>query len=275
MKKQKDNEFLLMYKFLGFGLLLTVGATLLFNIIPILFRYSLYGQESFWEGVLVNLHNTWLDFLILGIFLNYFFKRLEERRKIQQYYENIDDFRFWYKEEATSKLVANIRRLNEKGLYKIDLSKCYLKGAYLKETKLIESEFMGSNLEQANLRNATLDGSNFKGVNLRSAELNGANIVNGKLRNIHCYQTNFQGVNFSNSDFKNAELVNSNFKNANFKNSDFEGAIFDNSCFEQANLIGAVNINIQNISRCLSLKNSKLDQSIKDQIKLINPSVFA
>lgn len=254
--------------------LITFIVTLLFDKIPIVLKYSLYGKDSFWEGLIINIHSSLIDFLFLGIVVSIFTNRIEEKRKIESYYNNIDDARFWLEKEATSKLIANIKRLNEKGYHKIDLSKCFLKGAYLKGINLTDSKVMGANLEETNLRNAILNKSNFKGVSFKSAKCEGAKMINSKVRNIKCYNSNFQGVDFSECDFMNAELVNSKFKSAIFKNTDLKGVKYDNSNFERANFLGAQNIDINSIIMCKSLRYAKFDQNIKLQIDTIKPELF-
>ncbi|MFA9398748.1 MAG: pentapeptide repeat-containing protein [Clostridiaceae bacterium] len=257
-----------------FCLIVTIIVTLLFDESPIIFNISLYGKDSFWESLIVNIHSSLIDFLFLGILVYYFTNKLEEKRKIESYYNNIDDSRFWFEKEATSKLVANIRRLNDKGYYKIDLSKCFLMNAYLKEVKLIKSQVMGANFEGANLKNGILNESNFKGVSFKSADCRGAKIINGKMKNIKCNNSDFQGVDFSGCDFTNAELINSNFKNAFLKNTDLKGVKYDDSNFERANLLAARNIDINRIIMCKTLKYAKLDEVIEIQIQLIKPELL-
>ncbi|MGG4128096.1 pentapeptide repeat-containing protein [Paenibacillus illinoisensis] len=268
------SEFALMVMMLVLFLFVTIILTLLYDHVPIIVHKSIYQESSFWEGFLVNLHNSVFDFLILGVILYYFTNRFNEKQKIQEYHENIDDVRFWFKEEATSKIVANISRLNKRGVTKINLSKCYLKDAYLKEVLLINSELMGAVLQGARLRGAQLDGSDFKGAKLEKADFRGASLNEAKMRYIFCEETIFIGANLTNTDLRQARLMNSDFKSAIFKGADFKGAEFDNSSFVKANFIGARNIDINNILKAKTLVSSKFEHHIEVEIKKLKPELF-
>ncbi len=268
------SELSIMLLILITGSAITFVATLSYPYMPILLSLSLYGKDEFWEGFLVNLHNSMFDFLLLVIMVYYFSKKIEEKRRIQSYFENISDVRFLKTEEATAKLIGNINRINENGLYSIDLTKCYLKGAHLKKVKLINSSFMGAELERINLRNAILDNSDFKGASLKHAQFQGSSVVNAKMRNIKCDGTNFKGATITSCDFRKAELINSCFKSTNLKNSDFTDVKFDNSDFERANLLGAKNVDILSLINCKTLKFAKLDSDLKQRILELNPELL-
>ncbi|PUB12506.1 pentapeptide repeat-containing protein [Paenisporosarcina sp. OV554] len=269
------NELAVMISILVLLAIMTVVLTLSYDYIPIIIHKSIYQESSFWEGFLVNLHNSVFDFIFLGIMLYYFTDRINEKRKIEEYHDNIEDVRFWFREEATSKIIANITRLNKNGVIKINISKCYLKDAYLKDVKLINSKLMGAVLEGSNLHSALLNGSDFKGAKLENANLTGASLKEAKMRNIFCDETNFTGTNLTDTDLNKARLINSNFKSAILKGADLQGAEFDNSSFVKANFIGARNIDINSIVKAKTLVGSKFDSQIKVEIERVKPELFS
>ncbi|KLU58233.1 hypothetical protein EL84_00225 [Paenibacillus sp. VT-400] len=268
------NEFALMVMILILFLFVTIILTLLYDYVPIMVHKSIYQESSFWEGFLVNLHNSVFDFLILGVILYYFTNRINEKQKVQEYHENIDDVRFWFTEEATSKIVANINRLNQRGKTKINLSKCYLKGAYLKEARLNNSKLMGAVLQGANLRSAQLDGSDFNGAKLEKANFRGASLIEANMKYIFCEETTFTGSNLTDSNLRQARLINSDFKSVIFKGADFKGAEFNGSSFVKANFMGAKNIDINCIMKAKTLVSSKFDPHIKVEIEKFKPELF-
>lgn len=274
MKKVFKNELSVMTCILVFIFALSIISTILYEHIPILINISLYKKPSFWEGFLINLHNSIFDFIFLGILLYYFTDRINVKRKKEEFHNNISDVRFLYREEATSKIIGNVFRLNELGCYEIDLSKCYLIEAHLKDVQLINSKLMGANLKKANLKTANLSNSNFKGAALENANLNGANLVNSKMKYIFCDKTNFVGANLSNVDFTKARLKNSDFKSAVFKEADLTDAEYTNSSFVNTNFMGAKNINISQICTAKTLRGAKFDVNIKLQIQNINSQLF-
>ena len=269
------NELAVMISILVLLAITTVSLTLLYDYVPIIIHKSIYQESSFWEGFLVNLHNSVFDFIFLGIMLYYFTNRINEKRKIEEYHNNIEDVRFWFKEEATSKIIANINRLNQNGYTKINLSKCFLKDAFLKDVKLINSQLMGAVLQGSILHGALLNGSDLKGAKLENADLKGASLNTAKMRYIFCDNTNFTGANLNNTDLREAKLINSNFKSAILKGADLKGAKFENSSFLKANFIGASNIDINNIVKAKTLVGSKFDPHVKVEIERIKPELFS
>ncbi|MFF2795596.1 pentapeptide repeat-containing protein [Lysinibacillus xylanilyticus] len=268
------KELALMISILVFLAITTVVLTILYDYVPIIIHKSIYKESSFWEGFLVNLHNSVFDFLFLGVMLYYFTDRINEKRKIEEYHNNIEDVRFLFREEATSKIIANINRLNQNGCTKINLSRCFLKNAFLKDAKLINSKLMGAVLQGSILRNALLNGSDFKGAKLENANLRGALLNAAKMRYIFCDNTNFMGANLTDTDLSEARLINSNFKSAILKGADLKGAKFENSSFVKANFIGARNIEINSIVKAKTLIGSKFDPHIKEEIERIKPELF-
>ncbi|NQD68729.1 pentapeptide repeat-containing protein [Bacillus haikouensis] len=273
-KRIYKNELAVMLTMLLLLMLTTFGLTLMYEHVPILIHKSIYQNSSFWESFLINLHNSMFDFLFLGVILYYFTDRINEKRKIKEYKENIEDVRFWFKEEATSKIIANINRLNKSGYTSIDLSKCFLKGAYLKEVKLINSQLMGAVLEGSNLRSAILNGSDFKGAKMHYTNLKGSSLKNAKMKYIFCNETNFTGAQLDDTDLRNARLINSNFKSAILKGADLKGATFENSEFVKANFIGAENIDINEIIKAKTLVGAKFDEEIRREIEKLKPELF-
>ncbi len=111
-----------------------------------------------------------LDILVIVIVIQWFNEKrerqkeianeeLEKSRRIEQWKEEIDDYRGWDEKEATYRIVGMIKRLNKHNVTRIDLSRCFLKGANLENANL-----EGANLFRANLQGASLWSANLEGV---------------------------------------------------------------------------------------------------------------
>lgn len=191
------------------------------------YRYN----EKFFESIVIEAHGMLFDILIIGVIIFALHKvgekRLKKELEIKRHEDEIDDFRWWESEEATFKIVGNIKRLNRHGITNINLCVCYLKNASLKFTEL-----KGAYLYQTNLQGADLEGAN-----LQEANLDGANL---------------QGVNFMVCDLQGADLNNANLEGADFDHSD---------------LRNAKNLTIEQISKVKTLYGAKLNYDFKEQIK--------
>ena len=183
------------------------------------------------EGLLIETFGMLLDVLVIGIIILWLNEiRDKKRRKeleIQRYQEEIDDFRGWDEKEATFRIVGNIRRLNKRGVTYINLIECYLMNARLNE----------ANLKRADLRNAKLQEALLGGANLQTAYLRGANLEGASL-----VFTNLQGADLLNAKLQKAWLM-------------------------RTNLSGTKNLNVEQLSKVLTLYEAKLDSELEAEIK--------
>ena len=138
-------------------------------------------KTSFMGGVLVEAHGMMMDIILFGIILTLYERFTDKRKEIQRLHEEIDDYRGWDEPEAMYRIVGCIKRLNKKGVTKIDLKDCYLKKANLRNANLQGADLQGANLQEADFRVAGLRGANLKDVylcttNLQGADLRGADL---------------------------------------------------------------------------------------------------
>ena len=109
-------------------------------------------KHEFIEGIFIESFGMLLDLLIIGALFTYFYNKGERRRTIKRYSEEIDDFRKWNENEATFRIIGNIKRLIKLGIHKIDLSHCYLMNA-----DFTDFNIEGTNFNGANLNNIVID----------------------------------------------------------------------------------------------------------------------
>jgi len=163
----------------------------------ILFRIG--DNEFDWKGIYTEAIGMLLDVLFLGIIWSIFEHFRASKLEIKRYLEEIDDFRRWQSDEATFRIVGNIKRLSKLKFTNIDLRYCYLKKAELWNLK-ITSDATG-----ANFIDAKLAGSELCNINLSFAHFEKA----------HLYESKFNG----------SDLAFTNFKGANIKKVDFRGCL--------------------------------------------------
>lgn len=163
------------------------------TLLAIYLSYEFYNVD-FYENVLVEFHGVIFDLLIIGLLLFWLNEKARISNEISRYTNEIDDFRGWESEEASRKILGNIRRLNKNGITNIDLHKCYLRNIKLGDSKnsinlagsnLYKTDFQGSTLKNVDFKNARLQNVNFKGVhfekvNFLNSNLQGANFLDAK-----------------------------------------------------------------------------------------------
>ncbi len=173
------------------------GAIFVFTILIILDFIFLNDLKD----ILIEAHGLFFDILFFGLIYTAFASRIEKRRKIERYKDEIDDYRFWMEEQATYRIVGLIKRLNKLNVSNIRLDYCNLKEAALWETNLKGSSFIEANMEKVYLRKSIVTNCNFS---------------NAKLINSYLISADFSYSIFFNCDLSGADLRNANFFRADF-----------------------------------------------------------
>lgn len=261
---------------------ISIISALIFNKVPILINYGLYGDSNFWASIVANLHNSLLDIFIFSVLITMYLKKTEMEREARGYADEIEKYRGMKNELARHVIVHNVKKLNEYTVYtveRINLTDCFLVDAKLlpvdkKPLKLVKARLMGANLTGAKMNFIHLQEAELQGVNLDNTQLKEARLNKAMLKNIKCNNTNFEKARLDEAILKKAKLENSNFSNAMLKGADLEGASFKGSVFHHTNFKEVLNLDVQKLLEAKSLKNAKLDQTVKDYINSVKPELL-
>ena len=267
-------------------------------ILSVLIRRFL---SNFGEGLLIETFGMLLDVLVIGIIILWLNEIRDKKRRreleIQRYQEEIDDFRGWDEKEATFRIVGNIRRLNKRGVSKIDLSICYLEEARLSHCNLQAADLWAVNLQKADLREANLNLANLnlanlqkadlRGANFSGADLIGANLNLADLRRANLREANFRGANLREANFSGADLIganlnladlnladlrradlrSSNLQNADLSEANFQGAWLRGAYLSEADLQRTMSLDAEQLSEVKTLYKAKLDPDLEKEIQ--------
>jgi len=237
------------------ALILAATAVVLLTIIYVEEAY----KHEFIRDILVEAHGMLFDILIIGIFIFALHTIVDNRRQrlseIKRFQDEIDDFREWDSEEAVFRIVGNIRRLNRKGISKIDLSNCYLQNAKLSNANLEGANLQGAHFNKANLRGALLKKANVKGAQFTETDFAATNLSECTLNEANFEKAIFRGAIINKADFGNyggyifrgiepsnlegADFYNAKCKGTNFREVNLMGADLRGANLEKANLCGA------------------------------------
>jgi hypothetical protein len=158
------------------------------TILVIILSLPFYLEDpwQFWGSVLIEIHGLLFELLIMGVFLLWLESLGEKQLTITRYREKIGDYLGWDDDEATYRIIANIKRLNRYGISNINLTGAFLKGANLtginlRSANLLGADLRGANLKKADLSKANLTGAHLKGTDLRKADIRGTNFLRAEL----------------------------------------------------------------------------------------------
>ena len=148
-------------------------------VVPLSLEVWLSDTE-FRINLLAEAYGMLMDLLLFGCLLLWLDQKADRYRRVDQYQNAINDFRGWDTEEATYRIIGNIRRLNREGAVPDSLSDAYLVDADLQGADLTEISLNGAVLAGANLQEATLSGAY-----LGNADLSGADLFRADLSGAH------------------------------------------------------------------------------------------
>lgn len=233
-----------------------------------------YGVD-FWGNVLVEAHGMLMDIAIIGILILWLDQRRDKALQAERYIDAIDDFREWKSEEATYRIVGNIKRLAQIGITEIDLYNCFLKKANLSGFDLKHCSLWGADLGNANLRAAILKDSKIGGAYLGDAILRGVDLRNADLQRSRCMRTDFRGA-----DLRGASLIRTTFREAllrgaDLRNADANSTDFTGSCLRQAKLHNVLNLTPEQLMKACDLRTAHLDEHLREEILDKKPELLS
>jgi len=246
------------------GLVLSVLTIL---VVSLSIPFYLEDFEVFYENILIEAHGMLFDLLIIGILLVWLNKNGEKQLRIKRYSEEIDDYRHWKSEEATYKIIGNIKRLNKDKITQIELYNGYLKSANLNYVDLT-----GSNMNYVVLEDATLINSMLNKVRLNQANLHNAKLNKAELRGSFLGGANCEGASMIKCDLENAQLIKTNLKGAFLMDANLKGAMIAGADFTGANLMkadlrGVQGVVAEQFAHARSLGKALLDPELEQEIK--------
>ena len=227
--------------------------------------------EMFWPQILAEAHGMIFDIAIIGMLLFWLNKNGETRQRIRTYKDEIDDFRTLESNEASFRMVGNIKRLNRNKIHAINLVNCYLP-----RTQLSYINLKGSNMNSANLSNASLLETNLENARLNQTNFENANLNQANLKAAYASGANFKDAFLIKTQFENAFLIKTNFANAylmeaNLQNSYLMGANFENASLYKADFRGTKGLTVEQLAKAKTLYLAKFDEELQQQVNALAP----
>ena len=243
-------------------------------VLALSMHYYLTDFDNIYLNVLAEAHGMLFDILIIGILIFWLRQVGEEKQRISQFIDEIDDFRMWESEEAAFRNVGNIKRLNRHKVFNIELVGCYLK-----KTNLSGVNLRTSNLNTANLSNAVLIEANLSDTRMNQTNFENANLNHANLQGTYASGSNFKDAFMIKADLAGAFLIKADFKNgflmeANLSNCSLAECNFENANLYKADFTGATGLTIEQLSKAKSLYLATFDPEMQIQLEEHAPDLI-
>lgn len=235
---------------------------------------GLYDKQ-FWEGILVNLNSSVVDFFVFGVILFYFHKKGEHKSHITLMLNDLIDIAKYDDIQLNLRKVGLLKRLSAVNHHKYTLHRMAIggDGVEIREIDVRNSDFTALNAKSVYINKltavvSTLRSSDFSNATIKNAEFDRCNFRNTNFEN-----TKSTGNSFKTCDFKNANFKNSNFQSCVFLGSNFEGASYEGCNLNRANFKNATNINVNELCKASNLNYIIAEDTIITQVKLMRSDV--
>lgn len=243
-------------------------ATILIGVIIVVLDLVFFSKDNLVD-ILVEAHGLLYDLVVFGIIFTLYENmkrshdeieriRRNKENRIQDYQDEIEDFRGWDDPAAARRIRGSIIRLNRLDSYNIDLQDCYLRDVNLKNIIL-----EGSNCVNTTFKNSMLTSTTFTRCELWSSNFRGSD----------CMQSSFTNCEI-NASFENANLDRCSFINCNLNESTFVGvksmfgADFTNTDLSK------VAVEPRLLLSASTLYGAKLDPELRKIIESAKPHLF-
>lgn len=232
-------------------------------------------NKQFWEGVLVNLNSSVVDFFVFGVILFYFHKKGESNSFITSMLNELSDIAKYDDIQLNLKKVGILKRLSSLDHDKYTLHRIAIggDGVEIRDVKIRKSDFTALNAKKVYINTLSVIETSLRSSDFSDSKIRNAVFDSCNFRNTNFENTISAGNKFNNCDFKNANFKNSNFKSSIFVGSSFEGVKFEGCNLNRANFKNAINIDITELCKASDLNYIIAEQNIISQIKIMRPDV--
>ena len=113
------------------AMVLLFAIIIVFHLILTLYHINFY---AFYSNILAEAHGMLFGIFFMHIMICWLNQHAERKQNINKFPNDTDDWWYWYSEEAAYINAGNIKNLNRKRIYKLNLPHCYLKENYVKQS---------------------------------------------------------------------------------------------------------------------------------------------
>lgn len=208
--------------------------SLIFTI-PIIYFTGLINlkQYPYFEGLRVEAGGFVLDIILFGLVLGYYNYKTEKKQKIENYKNEIDDYREWDEKEASYRIYGLMKRLVKLNELKVDISSCYFENIKFFKMHNDTFNFYEFVLTGAVFKDCKLNSCNFSNIKMSKKGTDCKDYICEQMEPIKFINCDLSLSIFKNHDYYVIEFDNSITKYADFTNSTFEKCIFKGIDFSE------------------------------------------
>lgn len=214
-------------------------------------------NEGYQEEILIGMHQSVIDVLMLSFVLGSWFKIYEKNKnkkeKIEYYEKNLRISQNLKGDNILVNRYLWFLSLLELKPVGGKLVKQSFDGICLQNIEIIDYDLNGTLFNNSQLENVKFKSCNLSGASFNKAILKNVSFENCELKRAYFKNSTLISSNFNSLDLKSSEFNNSNLKSSSFLKSDLESVNFKEANLNRVKFDSDIDINIL-------LKSSNLTQ---------------
>jgi len=227
------------------------------------------------QNLFATMLGSFLDVVLFGILIVLINLRMEKKRDIKRWQEEIDDYKYWKEKEATYRIIGIIKRLNRRGVTNMDLSYCFLDDAILGVDPQSRVDYTEGILSLDDLMRrkkgylVIIKGAKEKNIPIN---LQGAIMIKTQLNRAMLIDVNMINANLYRAELRSSYLLYANLSDTNLRKTNFTGAFLGGTHFHRATMIGTIlrdakGLSIDQLSNAKTLYEAELDPQIEKAVR--------
>lgn len=243
--------------------LLVISVVILF----ISWSKDIINGENYQEEILIGIHQSVIDMLILSFVLGSWFKIYEKNKnkkdKIEYYEKNLRVSQNLMGDNILVNRYLWFLSLLELKPVGGKLIKQSFDGICLQNIEIIDYDLNGSIFNNSQLENVKFKSCNLSGASFNNAILKNVSFENCDLKRTYFKKSILKGSNFNSLDLKLSKFNNSDLQGSSFLKSDLECVDFTEANLKRTKFDSNIDINIllksSNLTQIKLLDSNKVD----------------
>lgn len=230
-------------------------------------------KKSFWENLVISLHGVLIDLILVAILILWLDHRRTKRASNQQFKEDLEDYALLDFDEINLKKLGHLKRLNFNKVYSVNvqnlvINRMHAKGLLFHDCKMIGLKLSNGRLESSRFSSVRMRSCNFEKTEMKATEFIDCILLKSKF----AFST-LKGVSFEKSILERCDFSDADLQSTILKSCNLTGATFANANLNRANLMNAVGVDVEELSKAKSLDYIQIEVDILEKLKDIRPDM--
>lgn len=219
--------------------------------------WGLYNRD-FFENLLVEMHGSIFDLIVVGVILYWFQLKKEERGRLNRAKEDLESLKFYYGKDSSFRFYSALRHLLSLGPKKVEIPEADFNHLKIDDLHLSDSNLIATNFYKSILSGVKLEFCDLEAANFIDSEIKKSTFIKTNLKRARFINAKLNGMNFKECDIRGANFKNAELKSANFRGVDCSQVNFKGANLRSSNFLGALNLTPEMILEAGNYKDTKL-----------------